>query len=153
MGVAYLGPQSKPCDGGTVASLARMAPRKTAAERAAEDLATAMEKMNSWPEPYPAVAAALHATIGAVDDRLTARLWYGGVGYALGPREPVLVFFRVDEDLMSIGTTEKSDLTPVQGAELIPAAWYLRATEPVVADSTLEEVSGVVRRALGRSDS
>lgn len=152
MGVVYLGPQSKPCGAGTVASLARMASRKTAAERAAEDLATATEKMNSWPEPYPAVAAALHATICAVDDRLTARLWYGGVGYALGPKEPVLVFYRVDEDLMSIGTTEKSDVTPAEGSELVPAAWYLRTVEPRVANSTLEEISGIVRRALGRAD-
>ena len=128
-----------------------MAPRKTAAERAAEDLAKATEKINSWPEPYPAIGQALHEVVSAVDERLVARLWYGGVGYATGPKEPVLFFFRVDEDLMSIGTTEKADLSPSADSELIPAAWYLQATEPSLADATAEEIRGIVQRALGIS--
>lgn len=126
-----------------------MAPRKSAAERAADDLATATEKINSWPEPYPAVGATLHDLITSVDDRLAARLWYGGVGYALGPKEPVLVFYRVDDGLMSIGVTEKSDLTLDGGSELVPAAWYLSATEPGVSEATAAEITGIVRRALG----
>lgn len=126
-----------------------MAPRKTAEQRAAEDLAKASEKINSWPEPYPAIGRALHEVISEVDERLAARLWYGGVGYATGPKEPVLFFFRVDEDLMSIGTTEKSDLSPSADSALIPAAWYLQATDPSLDDATAEEIRSIVRRALG----
>lgn len=127
-----------------------MAARRTPEQKAADNLSMAREKMDSWPAPYPEVARQLHEAIVAVDDGLQARLWYGGVGYARSHSDPVLLFYRVDEDLMSVGVTEKSNITAEGPSQLTEAAWYLRAERAPVTDATVEHVQAVVRRALSQ---
>lgn len=124
-----------------------MAARRTPEQKVADNLAMAREKMDSWPTPYPEVARQLHEAIMAVDDGLQARLWYGGVGYARSHSDPVLLFYRVDEDLMSVGVTERSNITAEGPSQLTEAAWYLHAEQAPVTDATIEHVQAIVRRA------
>jgi hypothetical protein len=125
-----------------------MAARPTPEQKAADNLAMAREKMDSWPAPYPEVARQLHDAVMAVDDGLQARLWYGGVGYARSHSEPVLLFYRVDEDLLSIGVTERSSIAADGPSQLAEAAWYLHAEHAPVTDATVEHVQTIARRAL-----
>lgn len=127
-----------------------MAARRTPEQKAADDLAMAREKMDSWPTPYPEVARQLHEAIMAVDDGLQARLWYGGVGYARSHSDPVLLFYRVDEHLMSVGVTENSHITAEGPSQLAEAAWYLHAEPAPVADATINQLQDIVRCALSQ---
>lgn len=123
-----------------------MAQRKSTEEKQADNLAMVREKIASWPDPYPEVGAALHEIAARFGQ---PRLWYGGCGYAASISSPVLVFFRVDEDVMSIGVTEDTQPTETQ---LVDAAWFLRAETPELADETLARFTDIVRHAFDKKD-
>ncbi|MFC0315775.1 DUF1801 domain-containing protein [Gordonia phosphorivorans] len=100
------------------------------------------EKIEAMPEPYRAVARRLHETILAAGPKLKPRLWYGMPGYATTRSAPVRVFFRLDDDLMSVGITEKAYRAPAPDApnSLMPCAWYLTELDEAGADLLTEVV-------------
>ncbi|GAA3966331.1 DUF1801 domain-containing protein [Gordonia caeni] len=116
------------------------------APKVSKDQRAVTDKIESMPEPYRAVAERLHQTILSAGPKLKPRLWYGMPGYATARSAPVLVFFRLDDDLMTVGLTEKAHLEREPGAAdtLMPCAWYL--TE--INEATEARVADVVRSAF-----
>ncbi|MPM31467.1 hypothetical protein SDC9_78022 [bioreactor metagenome] len=77
-------------------------------DKTVKDLQTVVDKIAEWPEPYATIGARLHETIMGAGPKLKPRIWYGMPGYAVGRSAPVLVFFRVDDGVMSLGLSEKA---------------------------------------------
>lgn len=113
-------------------------------DKAADDLQAVLDKIASWPDPFPAIGAQLHETILSAGPKLKPRLWYGGCGYATGRSTPVVVFVRVDDGVMSFGVTEKGTSEREDGSLLRPAAWYVDEMDA----RTLDRVAGLVRAAF-----
>lgn len=113
-------------------------------DKAADDLQAVLDKIASWPDPFPAIGAQLHETILSAGPKLKPRLWYGGPGYATGRSTPVLVFFRVDDGVMSFGLSEKATTEREAGSLLRSAAFYVDDVD----DRTLERVAQLVRTAF-----
>lgn len=65
-------------------------------------------------------------------------------GYATGRSAPVLVFFRLDGEVMSLGLSEKATVDREPESTLRPSAWFLDEVD----DATLEKVAGLVRTAF-----
>ncbi|GAA4748977.1 DUF1801 domain-containing protein [Gordonia alkaliphila] len=107
-----------------------------------KDQLAVTEKIDSMPEPYRSVARRLHEVILSAGPKLKPRLWYGMPGYATARSAPVLVFFRLDDDLMSVGITEKAYRAPGPDAPdtLMPCAWYLTELDDAGADRIAEVV-------------
>ena len=116
----------------------------TKTDKPAKDLQTVLEKIDGWPEPFAGIGTRLHEAIMAAGPKLKPRIWYGAPGYALGRSAPVLVFFRVDDGVMSLGLSEKARVEREPGSTLRPAAWYLEEID----EATLAKVSGLVRTAF-----
>jgi hypothetical protein len=113
-------------------------------DKAADDLQAVLDKIASWPEPFAAIGAQLHDTILSAGPKLKPRLWYGGPGYATGRSTPVLVFFRVDDGVMSFGISEKANTEREEGSLLRLAAFYIDEVD----ERTLERVAHLVRTAF-----
>ncbi len=107
-------------------------------DKTAKDLHAVVDKIAGMPEPYATIGARLHETILSAGPKLAPRIWYGMPGYATGRSAPVLVFFRLDDGVMSLGLSEKARVEREAGSTLHPCAWYLdeidEATETKVAD-------------------
>lgn len=116
----------------------------TKPDKAAQDLQAVLEKIDSMPEPYRAIGHRLHETITAAGPKLKARLWYGMPGYATGRSTPVLVFFRLDDGVMTLGLSEKATVDRAAGSTLRPCAWYLEELD----DATAEQVAELTRIAF-----
>lgn len=114
-------------------------------DKATQELQQVVDKIAGWPEPYRMIGDRLHATILGAGPKLKPRLWYGMPGYATGRSTPVLVFFRLDDGVMSLGLTEKAHLEREPGTTLRPSAWFLEEID----DATLARVADLVRTALG----
>jgi len=115
-------------------------------DKAAAELQAVLDKIASWPEPFPAIGQQLHETILSAGPKLKPRLWYGGPGYAAGRSTPVMVFFRVDDGVMSLGVSEKAHAERETDSLLMPAAFYVDEVD----ERTLERVARLVRAAFAR---
>lgn len=113
-------------------------------DKATKDLQAVLDKIASMPEPYARIGARLHETILAAGPKLKPRIWYGMPGYATGRSAPVLVFFRVDDGVMSLGLSEKARVEREPDSTLRPSAWFLDEID----DATLAKVADLVRTAF-----
>ncbi|MFT3944083.1 MAG: hypothetical protein QM705_09745 [Ancrocorticia sp.] len=120
-----------------------MSPMKM--DKATKDLQAVLDKIATMPEPYAAIGAQLHETILSAGPKLKPRLWYGMPGYATGRSTPVVVFFRLDDGVMSLGLSEKARVEREPGSTLRPCAWYIDEID----DATAERVADLVRVAFG----
>jgi hypothetical protein len=109
-----------------------------------KDLTAVQDKIAAWPEPYRRIGTRLHETILSAGPKLKPRLWYGMPGYAGGRSTPVLVFFRLDDGVMSLGLSEHATVEKEPDTTLRPSAWYLDEID----DATLAKVAGLVRTAF-----
>lgn len=113
-------------------------------DKATQDLQDVVAKISGWPEPYATIGTRLHETILAAGPKLKPRIWYGMPGYATSRTAPVVVFFRLDGDTMSLGLSEKATVAREPGTTLRPSAWFLSEID----DATLAKVSELVRTAF-----
>lgn len=113
-------------------------------DKAAADLRAVLDKIESMPAPYRAIATKLHETIITAGPSVRPRLWYGMPGYATGRSTPVLVFFRLDDGVMSLGLSDKATVEREPNTTLKPSAWYLDDID----EATLARVAGLVRTAF-----
>jgi len=58
---------------------------------------------------------------------------------------PVLIFFRCDDGVFTLGLSEKANVEGEPGSTLRPCAWFLEEID----DATLEKVADLVRTAAG----
>lgn len=116
----------------------------TKPDKAATDLQEVVSKIAEWPEPYATIGTRLHETILHAGPKLKPRIWYGMPGYAIGRSTPVVVFFRLDDGVMSLGLSEKARVEREPGTTLRPSAWYLDEID----DATVQRVAALVRTAF-----
>lgn len=117
---------------------------KTKADKASKDLNAVLDKIASFPEPFSTIGAKLHETILTAGPKLKPRLWYGMPGYATSRTAPVLVFFRVDDGVMSLGLSEKANVAREANSTLHPSAWFLEEID----EATLARVADLTRTAF-----
>ena len=110
-----------------------------------KNLQQVLDKITSMDEPRRYVMQRVHEVILSAAPELKPRIWYGMPGYATSASSPVLVFCRND-DVMSLGVTEKATLKPAGGQDglLIPAAWYFDGLD----DITEKRIAEIVRAAI-----
>ncbi|MCV6981221.1 DUF1801 domain-containing protein [Mycolicibacterium pulveris] len=110
-----------------------------------KNLKRVLDKIASMDEPARRVMRRMHDVIVSAAPELKPRIWYGMPGYAKSASSPVLVFIRND-DLMSLGVSEKATLEPAGGSDglLIPAAWYFHDLD----EATEARVAEIVRAAI-----
>lgn len=113
-------------------------------DKAAKDLQAVLDKISAMPEPYGEIGARLHRTITTAGPKLKPRLWYGMPGYATGRSAPVVVFFRLDDGVMTLGLSEHAMVERESDSTLQPAAWYLNDID----DATVAKVAELVRMAF-----
>ncbi|CAG7612053.1 DUF1801 domain-containing protein [Leucobacter soli] len=116
----------------------------TKTDKSAKDLQEVTEKIAAMPEPYATIGARLHETILGAGPKLKPRIWYGMPGYATGRSAPVLVFFRLDDGVMSLGLSEKATIVREPDSTLRPAAWFFDEVD----DATLAKIAELVRTAF-----
>lgn len=116
----------------------------TKMDKATKDLHEVLGKIAEFPEPFAQIAAQLHETIVSAGPKLKPRLWYGMPGYATGRSAPVLVFFRVDDGVISLGLSEKATIELEPGSTLRPSAWFLDGVD----SATLSKIAERVRTAF-----
>lgn len=116
----------------------------TKTDKSAKDLQAVLDKIAGFPEPFATIGARLHETILSAGPKLKPRIWYGMPGYAVGRSTPVLVFFRVDDGVMSLGLSEKATVEREPGSTLRPSAWFLDEID----DATLAKIADLVRTAF-----
>lgn len=110
-----------------------------------KNLRQVLDKIAKMDEPARSVMRRMHDVIVSAAPELKPRIWYGMPGYAKSASSPVLVFFRND-DLMSLGVSEKATLKPAGGKDglLIPAAWYFHDLD----EATEQRIAEIVRAAI-----
>lgn len=113
-------------------------------DKTAKDLQAVEDKITKMPEPYATIGTRLHETILKAGPKLKPRIWYGMPGYAAGRSTPVLVFFRLDDGVMSLGLSEKATVEREPGSTLRPSAWFLEEID----DVTAAKVADLVRTAF-----
>lgn len=116
----------------------------TKTDKSQHDLEAVLAKIAEWPEPYRTIGTRLHDTIISAGPKLKPRIWYGMPGYATARSAPVMVFFRLDEGVMSLGLSEKARVEREEASTLRPSAWFLDEID----DRTLEKVAETVRIAF-----
>ncbi|AVM00021.1 hypothetical protein C6V83_06795 [Gordonia iterans] len=116
-------------------------------DKATKEQQAVVDKIDSMPEPYRSIGRRLHEAILSAGPKLKPRLWYGMPGYATGRSTPVIVFFRLDDELMTFGLTEKAQVQrdPAATDALLPCAWYLNEFD----EATAVRVGEIVRSAFG----
>lgn len=119
-----------------------MPPLKT--DKSQKDLKVVVDKISAMPESYARIGAQLHGTITSAGPKLKPRIWYGMPGYATARSAPVLVFFRLDDGVMSLGLSEKATVDREEGSTLRPSAWFLDDID----EATLNKVADLVRTAF-----
>lgn len=113
-------------------------------DKAQADLEAVRAKIAEWPEPFVTIGTRLHETIITAGPKLKPRIWYGMPGYALARSAPVLVFFRLDDGVMSFGISEKATVERESDSTLRPSAWFLDEID----DRTLAKIADLVRTAF-----
>lgn len=116
----------------------------TTTDKTTKDLQAVVDTIAGWPEPFTTIGTRLHETILSAGPKLKPRLWYGMPGYATARTAPVVVFFRLDDGVMSLGFSEKATLDREPGTTLRPSAWFLDDID----DATLAKVSELVQTAF-----
>lgn len=116
----------------------------TKPDKAQQDLEAVLAKIAEWPEPFTTIGRRLHDTIVNAGPKLKPRIWYGMPGYATARSAPVMVFFRLDDGVMSLGLSEKATVEREVDSTLRPSAWFLDEVD----DRTLEKVAETVRIAF-----
>lgn len=124
-----------------------MAPRKTPAEKAAEAAGEVVVKIDSFDEPFRNMSHRIHELILHANPGLKPRIWYGMPGYALAASKPVLVFFRLDDGVFSLGISEKANIAVPEGAvsRLIGSSWFLDALDEPTEQRIVEIVQGATQ--------
>lgn len=117
---------------------------KDSSSKDQKDQQAVLKKIAGWPEPYASIGAQLHETILSAGPKVKPRIWYGMPGYARGRSTPVLVFFRLDDGVMSFGISEKATVEREPDTLLKPSAWFLDDMD----DATLAKISDLVRTAF-----
>ena len=117
----------------------------TVVSRDDKNLQQVLDKIAAMDEPRRGVMQRMHEVILAAAPELKPRIWYGMPGYARSASTPVIVFIRND-DLMSLGLSEKATLKPAGGRDgrLIPAAWFFDDLD----ENTEKRVAEIVRAAI-----
>lgn len=113
-------------------------------DKSQKDLKAVVDKISAMPESHASIGAQLHATIISAGPKLKPRIWYGMPGYATARSAPVLVFFRLDDGVMSLGLSEKATVDREEGSTLRPSAWFLDDID----EATLNKVADLVRTAF-----
>lgn len=113
-------------------------------DKSEKDAQAVAERIAGFPAPYDEIGARLHETIMSAGPKLKPRPWYGMPGYATGRSQPVLVFFRLDDGVMTLGLSEKATVDREAGSVLRPCAWYLDEID----DDSLARVADLVRTAF-----
>ncbi|MGO3151792.1 MAG: DUF1801 domain-containing protein [Galactobacter sp.] len=113
-------------------------------DKTAADLQAVLDKIDSWPDPYKSIGERLHGTIVEAGPKMAPRIWYGIPGYAAARSKPVLVFFRLDDGVMSLGISEKATVEQEADSTLRPSAWFLDDID----EATLAKVASLVRTAF-----
>lgn len=110
-----------------------------------DDPAAVLDVIRGFAEPYRAIGERIHELVLEAAPDLRPRLWYGMPGYARTKSTPVLVFFRLDGEVMSLGTTEKANHTLDEDAPdlLAPSAWFVSELD----EPTERRISSIVRKA------
>lgn len=114
-------------------------------DKAEKDLEAVLKKIEGMPTTYAKIGTRLHETILDAGPKLKPRLWYGMPGYATGRSKPVVVFFRLDDGVMTFGLSEHATVETEGDTTLRPCAWFLEDID----DATLSKVSDLVRTAFG----
>ncbi|MDO9410473.1 hypothetical protein [Patulibacter sp.] len=114
-------------------------------DKSKQDLDAVLEKIAGWPAPYAEIGARLHETITTAGPRMKPRIWYGAPGYARSRSTPVLIFFRCDDGVMSLGLSAKGAVDREPSTTLRPAAWFLDELD----DATVDRIADLVRTAFG----
>ncbi|MGI6679282.1 MAG: DUF1801 domain-containing protein [Dehalobacterium sp.] len=111
-----------------------------------DGVAAVVSKIDKFKEPYRTMGKRIHEIIMKTVPELKPRLWYGMPGYAKLKSAPVLLFFRVDDDLITLGLTEKVKFALEENSphKLMESAWYLHELD----DATEEKISSIVRKAV-----
>lgn len=111
-----------------------------------QDEAAVMAKIDAMQEPFQRMGKRLHEVIMKAAPELKPRVWYGMPGYAMAKSKPVLLFFRADDNYMTLGLTEKVNLTVEEDAphQLMECAWFFTDLDK----STEEQISAIVQRAI-----
>lgn len=111
-----------------------------------DDATAVFSKIDEFKEPYRIIGKRIHEIIMKTAPELKPRLWYGMPGYAKSKSLPVLIFFRVDDDLMTIGLTEKIkfQLEENSSHKLMESAWYFRELDA----ATEEKIASIVKKAV-----
>ena len=97
----------------------------TTSDKTAKDLREVLDKIAGWPEPFAEIGTRLHETIIDAGPKLKPRLWYGNPGYATARSAPTVVFFRVDDGVMSLGLSERATIEREPDSTLRPSAWFV----------------------------
>lgn len=98
---------------------------------------------------YAELAGRLHEVVTTSAPQLEPRLWYGMPGYARSAKSPVIVFFRVDDGVVSFGITEKANLhrPGPQSDQLVESAWFVAGLD----DATEKRIASIVRQAAAEA--
>jgi hypothetical protein len=113
-------------------------------DKAEKEINAVLKKISAFPSPLNDIGLQLHETVMSAGPKVAPRIWYGMPGYALSKSKPVLIFFRVDDGLITFGLTEKAQVNAESGSTLRPCAWYLSEIDK----QTLDKISKLVRVAL-----
>lgn len=113
----------------------------------AEDLQAVLESIESFPESHRKLTRRVHELILEARPDLKPRLFYGMPGYAKSKSQPILIFFRVDDGFMTLGITEKAQISlePNSSHKLIPTSWHLQELD----DATEQEILSIVEKSCG----
>lgn len=105
-----------------------------------------LEKIMAFKEPYRSMGLSIHNIVKEKAPGVVPRVWYGMAGYAKSKSQPVLFFFRQDEDIMTIGYTEKVAFRLDEGSEhkLMPCAWFFHEMD----EATERKIGDIVRKAF-----
>lgn len=112
-------------------------------KKSESDEAAVRAKIAKWPQEFRPIGERLHAAITAADPDLKPKVWYGMPSYA--KQGPVLVFFRIDDGIVSVGLTENANFSIDEDApdKLMASAWFLTELD----EATEKRITEIVRQA------
>lgn len=117
-------------------------PSSSKPKTAGEAAAAILDKIESMPEPFRAIARRLNGVIVKSAPALEPTLWYGMPAYAKDGK--VICFFRADKYL-TFGLTENAnhDLKSNAPHQLRESAWFLNSLD----EATEAKLAAIVRKA------
>jgi len=114
--------------------------------KAVDNEASVLAVIEAMKEPYRTIGKRLHEIILNAEPNLKPRVWYGMPGYAKSGSAPVLLFFRADVHLMTLGLTEKVRFVIEENAphQLMACAWYFKDLDKPTED----KITDIVRQSV-----